>query len=289
MTLTTRTLGSFETTAVGLGCMGLSIEGKPSRQQAVETIHAALDAGCRHLDTAWSYYESGGTEQTNENLVREALASWKGPKDEVLVATKVGHYRNFTDGKPSWGTDARPENLIRRAKESAMALGVDTIDLLYLHRPDPQVPYQESVQAMAQLVEDGIAREVGISNVSVEQLDMARGVLGQKLVAVQNQFSPVFLDSREVLRRTQQMGIAFVAWSPLGGFRKALDQSKFEPFRQLAQAKGVSYQQVVLAWELALGEQVFVLPGAHRPQTILDSLQAGQLELSQDELAALNQ
>ncbi|AKV55883.1 Oxidoreductase, aldo/keto reductase family [Bifidobacterium actinocoloniiforme DSM 22766] len=287
MTLLTRTLGSHQTTAVGLGCMGLSIEGKPERGQAVETIHAALDAGCRHLDTAWSYYESGGPEQTNENLVREALASWKGPRDEVLVATKVGHYRNFEDGEPSWGVDGRPENLIRRAKESAMALGVDAIDLLYLHRPDPEVPYQESIQAMAQLVQEGVAKEVGISNASIEQIDLARGILGQTLVAVQNQFSPIFLSSRQELKHTQQVGLAFVAWSPLGGFRKPKDEAKFDPFRQLAEERGVSYQQVVLAWELAQGDHVFVLPGAHRPQTILDSLGAGQLELTREELGRL--
>ncbi|RBP99426.1 aldo/keto reductase [Bifidobacterium xylocopae] len=289
MTLLTRTLGFSRTTAVGLGCMGLSIEGKPAREQAVQTIHDALDAGCRHLDTAWSYYASGGPEQTNENLVREALASWKGPKDEVLVATKVGHFRNFDrDGKPGWGVDGRPETLIRRAKESARALGVDTIDLLYMHRPDPDVPYQESIEAMAQLVHEGVARQIGISNADLRQIDLARGVLGKDLVAVQNQFSPLFRDTRKVLDYTGQVNLAFVCWSPLGGFRKPKDESKFAPFRQVAQAHGVSFQQVVLAWELAQGEHVFVLPGAHRPQTILDSLKAGELKLSRDELATLD-
>ncbi|BDR55212.1 aldo/keto reductase [Bombiscardovia apis] len=280
-------MGSYTTTAVGLGCMGLSIEGKPSREQAVATIHAALDAGCRQLDTAWSYYESGGPEQTNENLVREALNSWKGPKDEVLVATKVGHFRNFTEGKPTWGVDGRPEKLIRRAKESAMALGVDSIDLLYLHRPDPKVPYEESLQAMAQIVQEGVAKEVGISNASLQQIDLARGILGKNLVAVQNQFSPLFIDTRESLEYSLHCGLAFVSWSPLGGFRKPKDETKFETFKQIAQERGVSYQQVILAWELAQGEGMFVLPGAHRPETIVDSLQGGELQLSKEELALL--
>ena len=121
----------------------------------IETLHASLDAGCRHIDTAWAYYCSGGEEQTGE-LVREALETWKGPKDEVLVATKVGHFRNFTDGRPVGWTVAR--NLIRRGKESALALGVDTIDLLYFHRPDPKVPYNESVEAIKQLVDEGVAQ-----------------------------------------------------------------------------------------------------------------------------------
>jgi pyridoxine 4-dehydrogenase len=287
MTLATRKLGSYETTRIGLGCMGLSIEGKPSKEVALQTIHDALDAGCRHLDTAWSYHESGGTEQTNENLVREALSSWKGPKEEVLVATKVGHYRNFTDGTPTWGVDGSPENLILRAKESATALGVDSIDLLYMHRPDPKIPYQESIEAMAQLVTEGVAREIGISNASVNQINIAREILGTRLVAVQNQFSPIFLDQRETIEYTRKVGLSFIAWSPLGGFRKAKDERKFDPFRELARDHGVSYQQIVLAWELAQGDHVFVLPGAHRPQTILDSLQAGGIELSLDELSLL--
>lgn len=287
MTLATRKLGSYETTRIGLGCMGLSIEGKPSKEVALQTIHDALDAGCRHLDTAWSYHESGGTEQTNENLVREALSSWKGPKEEVLVATKVGHYRNFTDGTPTWGVDGSPENLIRRAKESATALGVDSIDLLYMHRPDPKIPYQESIEAMAQLVTEGVAREIGISNAGVNQINIAREILGTRLVAVQNQFSPIFLDQRETIEYTRKVGLSFIAWSPLGGFRKAKDERKFDPFRELARDHGVSYQQIVLAWELAQGDHVFVLPGAHRPQTILDSLQAGGIELSLDELSLL--
>lgn len=282
-----RVLGPFTTTSVGLGCMGLSIEGKPDEQTGIETIHTALDAGCRQLDTAWAYYESGGPEQTNERLVRAALESWKGPREEVLVATKVGHYRNFTDGKPTWAVDGRPESLIRHAKESAQALGVDTIDLLYFHRPDPQVPYRESLEAMESLVQEGVARTLGVSNANREQIDMAREVMGGDLVAVQNQFSPTFTSSRDELEYVSGLGLAFVCWSPLGGFRKAKDETKYDPFRKVAEERGVSYQSVVLAWELAKSEHVFVIPGAHRASTIVDSLTAAQLELSPEELAVL--
>ena len=152
-----RNLGPFSTTAIGHGEMPLTIENNRGHEVGIETLHASLDAGCRHIDTAWAYYCSGGEEQTGEKLVREALETWKGPKDEVLVATKVGHFRNFTDGRPTWDVDGRPENLIRRGKESALALGVDTIDLLYFHRPDPKVPYNESVEAIKQLVDEGVA------------------------------------------------------------------------------------------------------------------------------------
>ena len=194
-----RNLGPFGTTAIGLGEMPLTIENNLGHDKGIETIHAALDAGCRHLDTAWAYYCSGGEEQTGEKLIREAMASWNGPKDEVTIATKVGHFRNFTDGRPTWDVDGRPENLIKRGKESALALGVDTIDLLYFHRPDPKVPYNESVEAIKQLVDEGVAQEAGISNASIEQIDIARGILGDKLIAVQNQYSPIYLDTADTL------------------------------------------------------------------------------------------
>ena len=282
-----RNLGPFDTTAIGLGEMPLTIENNLGWAKGIETIHAALDAGCRHIDTAWSYYCSGGEEQTGEKLVREAMDSWKGPKDEVLIATKVGHYRNFTDGVPTWGKDGKPEHLIRYAKQSAQTLGVDTIDLLYFHRPDPEVPYNESCEAIKQLLDEGVARWAGISNASVEQIDIARGILGDRFVAVQNQYSPIYLDTQDTLGHCAKLGIAFVCWSPLGGFRKPKDESKFDPFREVAAAHGVSYQQVVLAWELAKGDHMFVIPGAHRPETILDSLNAGDLELTDEELAKL--
>ena len=282
-----RNLGPFDTTAIGLGEMPLTIENNLGWAKGIETIHAALDAGCRHIDTAWSYYCSGGEEQTGEKLVREAMDSWKGPKDEVLIATKVGHYRNFTDGVPTWGKDGKPEHLIRYAKQSAQTLGVDTIDLLYFHRPDPEVPYNESCEAIRQLLDEGVARWAGISNASVEQIDIAREVLGDRLMAVQNQYSPIYLDTQDTLEHCAKLGIAFVCWSPLGGFRKPKDESKFDPFRKVAAAHGVSYQQVVLAWELVKGDHMFVIPGAHRPETILDSLNAGDLELTDEELAKL--
>lgn len=284
-----RNLGPFDATAIGLGEMPLTIENNLGEAMGIETIHAALDAGCCHIDTAWAYYCSGGEEQTGEKLVRQAMESWDGPKDEVSVATKVGHFRNFgPDGTtPTWGVNGQPEHLIEAGKQSALALGVDTIDLLYFHRPDPSVPYNESIEAIKQLVDAGVARTAGISNTSIEQIDIARGILGDGLVAVQNQFSPIYRSTQDTLDYCEKVGLAFVCWSPLGGFRKAKDETKFDPFRAVATSRGVSYQQVVLAWELSLGRRVFVIPGAHRPATILDSLKAGDLDLTTEELDAL--
>lgn len=288
MSALTRQIGPYTTTAIGLGCMGLSIEKKPSREEAIAIIHDALNAGCRHLDTAWAYYMSGGEEQHNEKLIREALASWDGPREEVLVATKSGHFRNFTDGVPTWDVNGAPESLITYGKQSAHALGVDSIDLLYFHRPDPKVPYNESIEGMKSLYDQGVAKTIGISNASVKQIDIARSILGDALVAVQNQLSPIYKDSLDTVEYTRKLGLAFVVWSPLGGFRKPKDESKYDVFKQVAAEHGVSYQQIVLAWELAMGDHMFVLPGTHRSATILDSMKADSVELSADELDLLN-
>ena len=282
-----RNLGPFDTTAIGLGEMPLTIENNLGHDKGIETIHAALDAGCRHVDTAWAYYCSGGEEQTGEKLVREALASWKGPREEVTVATKVGHFRNFTDGKPTWDVDGRPESLISRAKESALALGVDTIDLLYFHRPDPKVPYNESVEAIKQLVGEGVAQEAGVSNASVEQIDIARGILGDKLIAVQNQFSPSHPDPERTMEHCALLGLDFVCWSPLGGFLDPFDRHCYDPFREVAAARGVSYQRVVLAWELTRYDRLFTIPRARNPHEIRDSFAATELRLTDEELARL--
>ncbi|WP_291527011.1 aldo/keto reductase [Bifidobacterium sp. UBA744] len=283
-----RNIGPFRTTAIGIGEMGLTIEGYPSHDMGLETIHAALDAGARMIDTAWSYYAPGEEEQTGERLTREALETWNGPRDEVLVATKVGLRRDFDGrGKPIWPRDGKPEHLIAYGKQSALALGVDAIDLLYMHRHDPEVPYNESIEAIRQLLDEGVARYAGVSNVTVEQLNTARSILGDRLIAVQNQFSPVHLDTRDVLDYCATLGLAFVCWSPLGGFRHPYDRHLLDPFRAVAADHGVSWQQVTLAWELAQGEHMFVIPGCHRPATILDSLQAGDLRLTGEELGRL--
>lgn len=283
-----RTLGSVRTTAIGLGCMPLSIENNLGHDKGIETIHAALDAGCRMLDTAWAYYESGKQPEANERLIHEALTTWNGPRNSVLVASKVGNFRNFTHGVPTWKTDGRPEILLQQAQQSAHTLGVDCIDLLYFHRPDPRVPFDQSMEAMKQIADKGLARMIGISNVSVDQIHIARKILGKRLVAVQNEFSPVHRSTRDTLDECRHLGLAFVCYSPLGGYRKPVDTTKFAPFRKIARQHEVSYQQVILAWELALGPNVFVIPGAHRPATILDSLKSGDLALTPHELAVLN-
>ena len=150
-----RNLGPFHTTAIGHGEMPLTIENNRGHDVGIETLHASLDAGCRHIDTAWAYYTPGEEEQTGEKLVREALDTWKGPREEVTVATKVGLRRAWDGDKPIWPRDGKPEHLIEYGKQSAQALGVDSIDLLYLHRHDPEVPYNESCEGIKALLDQG--------------------------------------------------------------------------------------------------------------------------------------
>ena len=206
-----------------MGTMALAIEGRPDRDTAIRTIHAGLDAGVRYLDTAWSYYlpsqPGTGTAEDlgyGEKMVRDALASWDGPRDEVLIATKTGYRRtmeapNVAENEPErqhlqavgsqygWMADSRPETMIRDAKESALHLGVDTLDLLYSHGPDPEVAYEDQVGALKQLLDEGVIRYAGISRVDNAQIDTAREMLGDKLVAVQNQFSPSHPDPEHTM------------------------------------------------------------------------------------------
>ena len=282
-----RTIGDLAVSAIGLGAMPLSIEGRPEdRQQAVRTVHAALDAGVTLIDTADAYHLHADEVGHNESLVAEALASWSGDASTVLVATKGGHTR---PGDGRWLLDGRPEHLKQAAEASARRLGVEAIGLYQFHRPDPEVPYAESIGALAELLDAGTIARAGISNAGVDQIREADEVLGGRLVAVQNQFSPSFRSSEDELAHCAAHGIAFLPWSPLGGIRSAAELGNtFAPFAEVAAARGVSPQVVCLAWELAKAEVVIPIPGSSRPQTITDSVTAADLQLSDDELARLD-
>jgi aryl-alcohol dehydrogenase-like predicted oxidoreductase len=199
--------------------MPMSIEGRPDEERSIRTIHAALDAGVTLIDTADAYHLHAGETGHNERLIAKALASYPGDASDVLVATKGGHLR---PGDGSWTVDGSPAHLRAAAEASLKALGVDAIGLYQFHRPDPKVPYEESVGALAELLAAGKIRLAGISNASIEQIDIARRVLGDgNLASVQNQFSPAFRSSEGELRHAAEHGIAFLPWSPLGGMGRA--------------------------------------------------------------------
>ena len=285
-----RRLGSLTVSALGLGAMPLSMgRGEPApHERAMATIHAALDAGITLLDTADIYAPSWDTMGHNEKLVGEALRSWGGDRTAITVATKGG----ITRSKEGGGRDGSPAYLRRALEMSLAALGTDSVDLYYWHRPDRSIRYAEGVETLAGFQQEGLIREIGISNANVEEIDVAREVLGEGgLAAVQNEFSPTFFHtSRRELEHCGEHGIAFVPWSPLGGTGggAAAVGERFPQIARIAEAHDASPQQVVLAWEIGLGEHVIPIPGASRPESITDSARAMTLALSDEERAELD-
>lgn len=281
-----RQLGPRTVSAIGLGGMPMSIEGRPDRDRSVATIHAALDAGVTLIDTADSYHRDAGEVGHNEELIAQALRTWGGDASDVLVATKAGHLR---PGDGTWTQDGRPEHVVAAAKASAARLGVEAIGLFQFHRPDPRVPFADSVGALRTLLDEGVIQLAGVSNTSVAQIDEARQILGDDLVSVQNQFSPAFRSSQAELEHCARLGLAFLPWSPLGGIGDAAALgSRFARFATVAAELGVSPQQVALAWELELAPVVVPIPGASRPASIQDSVRAAELVLTAEQVAALS-
>ncbi|MEV7357984.1 aldo/keto reductase [Kitasatospora sp. NPDC091276] len=285
-----RTLARTAVSAIGLGAMPLSIEHRPDEARAIATVHAALDAGVTLVDTADSYHWHAGEAGHNELLIARALARYGGDTSHVLVATKGGRGR---PGDGSWTVTATPAHLKQAAEASAKRLGVDAIGLYQLHKPDPAVPWAESVGALRELLDAGTIRAAGISNVNTSQIRQAHQILGDGLVSVQNQYSPAVRDSEPELRLSEQLGLAFLPWSPLGGItRSSLDgpsgpTSIGTAFHRIAAERRVSPQQIALAWLLARSPAVIPVPGASRPASITDSARAVELTLNTQELVEL--
>jgi aryl-alcohol dehydrogenase-like predicted oxidoreductase len=281
-----RRIGDRTVSAIGLGGMPMSIEGRPDEDRSIRTIHAALDAGITFIDTADAYHLTATDVGHNETLIAKALASYGGDTSDVLVATKGGHLR---PGDGSWTLNGSPEYLKQAAEASSKRLGGDAIGLYQFHRPDPRVPYADSVGAIRDLLDAGTIRMAGISNADPEQIRLANDILGGRLVSVQNQFSPSFRTSEPELQLCDELGIAFLPWSPLGGIGNADGLGgRHDAFQQIAADRGVSPQQVCLAWMLAKSERVVPIPGSSRPETITDSAQAAELALTAGEFARLD-
>ncbi|GAA0796851.1 aldo/keto reductase [Spirilliplanes yamanashiensis] len=281
-----RTIGDVRVGAIGLGGMPMSIEGRPDEDRSVRTIHAALDAGVTLIDTADAYHLHADDVGHNETLIAKALASYGGDTSDVLVATKGGHLR---PGDGSWTLNSRPEYLKQACEASLKRLGVEAIGLYQHHRPDPEVPYADAIGAVRDLLDAGKIRMAGISNANPEQIRQAHEILGGRLVSVQNQLSPAFRSSEPEVAAADELGIAFLPWSPLGGISSAGELgSRFAPFAEVAKEHGVSPQRVALAWLLAMSPRIVPIPGASRPESIQDSAQAPELTLSADELARLS-
>ena len=268
---------------LGLGCMPLSHPSVVEPARAVATIHAALDAGARLLDTADAYCPPGDVGH-NERVVARALREWSGDRDAVVVATKGGHTR--PDGR--WELDGRPEYLKRACEASLRALGADRIDLYQFHRPDPRVPYAESVGALAELRAEGKIAEVGLSNATVAQLEEAEAIV--PIAAVQNELSPSYLAPLDKggVGACARRGIAYLAYSPLGGVGAGREATgRIAAIARAAERLGASPQQVTLAWLRSLSPAVVPIPGSSRPETAAASMAAAELELPAEEAEAI--
>jgi aryl-alcohol dehydrogenase-like predicted oxidoreductase len=278
----TRRLGPDgpEVSAIGFGAMNLSVQGRPDEAQAITTVGAVLDAGITLIDTADAYCLNNLELRHNERLLVKALA---GRPEKVLVTTKGGMSRP----KGEWTRDGSPAHLTRACARSLETFGWSEHVLYQLHAPDPKVKFVESVRALARLKSEGKIRHVGLSNVSVEQLEVARQII--PIQTVQNRYNPGFRKPERdgMLEACEKHGIAFLAYAPFGGRRNAASFPGFEKLAAEAARRGVSPHRLVLAWLLAKSPVIIPLFGARRPETVRDSAAASELSLSKDDVAAV--
>lgn len=241
----------------------------PSRADAVRTLHAALDAGVRLVDTADCYSDGRPTAGANEKLVADALASWSRDADDVVVSTKGGRWR---PGDGSWRPDGRPSSLRAACEASLRALRVERIGLYHLHAVDPAVPLEESMATLVELRDEGKVAALGVSNVSPSELARAIAVAGDALVSVQNSLSPHDIDDLDLAADCGPDGLAFLAWAPLAGVRPGDDPPA--PFAVVAADVRLTPRQVALAWLRSLGRHVVPIIGPCSPAEVEESVAA---------------
>ena len=274
--------------AVGYGAMLLSIDGRPDEAEARRTLECALEAGITLLDTADVYSMDGSDLGHNERLIASVLRERPGDREQVIVATKGG---SSHPEKTRWGPDGRPEHLRAACEASLRALGVERIDLYYLHARDPNVPYEESFGALAELQRAGKVRWLGVSNVGVSEIEVARRIA--PIQAVQNMLNPFVRDAvrsrflrKSLVAHCAKHGLAFVAHSPTGSWwnERLVEHPVVAP---IAARHGVSAHTVAQAWVLGQGPNVIPIPGARRAEHAAEAARAAELELSPQELNAI--
>lgn len=283
----TKQLGNTGITvsAIGLGCMPMSLSSRPPEAQAIATIHRALDLGVTLIDTADSYCKDESDKHHNERLIYKALQQYDKDTTNVMVATKGGLMRP----NGSWTRNGDPDHLRETIHTSFEALGGDQpIGLWQYHAPDPSYSIEASLKPAREAIVNGLIRFVGVSNFSVEQIKRARDVV--EIASVQNQYNPWHREPETdgVLEYCDREKLTFLPWSPLGGSRRFSQINEIEAIVQLAQAKGVSVYAIVLAWLRAKSPSVIPIPGASKPESIEDSVTAASINLSPAEVAQID-
>ncbi|MFD3502256.1 aldo/keto reductase [Streptomyces sp. NPDC058678] len=314
-TLPHRLLGDLETSAIGFGAMVLSpgMYGEIDDERAIAALHAALDEGTTLVDTSDGY----GVDGHNERLVGEAL---KGRRDGVVVATKFGfrvpegaegHRFPVSYAFGELAVNAEPRHVRGYAEQSLRNLGTDVIDLYYPHFPDPQVPLEDTVGAVADLVKAGLVRHLGLSNVTADQLRRAHAV--HPVAAVQTQWSMWQPIAPALHAAARELGVGIVAWSPLGSgflagkvdnlaendFRRNISRfdeanlrannDRYAPLRGIAADLALTPGQLALAWLLHQDDHVVPIPGSRTPAHIAENLSAARVDLHPDTLARIDE
>jgi aryl-alcohol dehydrogenase-like predicted oxidoreductase len=276
-----RAIGEVSVGAIGIGGVNWSYPNLADEKTSIRTIHAAIDAGVTLIDTAHAY-TTRDHESHNEWLISRALRQHSRASD-VFVATKGGHYRSGE----TFPVDGKPETIRHHCEISLRNLGVSCIGLYQLHWPDPDVPVAESMGIFGELQREGKIRLIGVSNFSIAQIEEAQTVVS--VDSVQNRFSPAARDDRPVIDYCTAHGIAYLPWFPLGGLAQAQTiDDDWRTFRRVAAERGVSTHQIVLAWHLAQAPVVIPIPGARRAESIIDSAKAADIDLTADEIEALD-
>jgi pyridoxine 4-dehydrogenase len=268
--------GDLEVRRLGFGAMRLTgpgITGRPDDEDTARAVlRRAVELGVNHVDTADAYGPF-----VNEELIAEALHPYA---DDLVIATKGGLVRTGAGG--DWPKDGRPEHLKRACEESLERLRVERIDVYYLHRPDPDVPYEESVGALKELRDEGKIRHVAVSNVNMERLALARGIVD--VAAVQNQYSLTDRRAQDVLDECEQNGIGFVPWAPLDAGALAPGG----PVEQVAERHGATPMQIALGWLLHVSPAMLPIPGTGSLVHLEENIAAAEIELSAEDMRALD-
>jgi len=283
----TKQLGNtaLSISAIGLGGMPMSLSNRPTESQAIAVIHRALALGVTLIDTADSYCKDESDKHHNERLIAKALQQYQGDTSQVIVATKGGLMR--PDG--NWIRNGNPNHLRETIRTSFEALGgTKAIDVWQYHAPDPNYTIKAALTPAKEAVNEGLIRFIGVSNFSVEQIKEARDLV--EVVSVQNQYNPWYRQPEYdgVLKYCQTENLTFFPWSPLGGSRRVSSLQDIPVIAQLAQEKGVSVYQIVLAWLRAKSPCIVPIPGASKVSSIEDSVAAAQVKLSEAEVSRLD-